>query len=294
MSVVIVSGLAPKTTKHSVEAFLSFCGAIDDIQLVDESAEVTFAAPTGASNAILFVPVTVSANLLTSLPICPRCRLNGGQLEGSTISVAAASSPEPAAPTPEAAPPAAGDDKPVHEVKQEDKPKAAIVSELLAHGYLLSDEATKRALDLDKKHGYSGKFSSFLTDLDRSLGAKYPAPPASIPPGNTEEEGAREVNSAPAPSSVTAEDPSFVANVQTSVQQQLSDPKSLLSRANTVWHGPHVGYAWSKLGTFYNSAANHPKIQQFYASSSRTIQDVHSQAKVIAQEKKAAQARASP
>lgn len=59
MSVVIVSGLAPKTTKHSVEAFLSFCGAIDDIQLVDESAEVTFAAPTGASNAILFVPVTV-------------------------------------------------------------------------------------------------------------------------------------------------------------------------------------------------------------------------------------------
>lgn len=72
------------------------------------------------------------------------------------------------------------------------------------------------------------------------------------------------------------------------MQQQLQNPKSLLSRANTVWQGPAVGYAWAKCGNWYNQAANHPKIKSFYDSGSRTIQDVHNQATAIAQQKKAA------
>lgn len=214
--------------------------------------------------------------------------------------------------------------KPPVQVHQEDKPKTAIVCELLAHGYLLGDEVTKRALDFDKKHGYSGKFASFLADLDKNWGQKFPGPDELHPAGaaaagqakegdkekvvreSQREAGGLESGAAPPSASApaeggeaptpppTANDPSFVANVQASVQRKLEDPHSLLSKAHTVWHGPHVAYAWAKVGNFYNTAANHPKIQKFYSSSSQTIQDVHNQAKEISQQKRAAASASNP
>lgn len=80
----------------------------------------------------------------------------------------------------------------MQEIKQEDKPKSALVAEMVAHGYLLSDEVTKRAIDLDTKHGYSTKFTAFLRDLDQNLGQKYPAHVVEGPIGSSAG-GARDV-----------------------------------------------------------------------------------------------------
>jgi hypothetical protein len=51
-------------------------------------------------------------------------------------------------------------------VAQEDKPRARIVAEYLAHGYVISDKAIERALALDQQHGISGSFMTALTNFD--------------------------------------------------------------------------------------------------------------------------------
>lgn len=53
MSIVTVSGLSADTTRESIEAFFSFCGTINKVELADKVATVIFAAPAGASNAVL-------------------------------------------------------------------------------------------------------------------------------------------------------------------------------------------------------------------------------------------------
>jgi len=65
----------------------------------------------------------------------------------------------------------AGHDEHGEEVSQEDKPRARIIAEYLAHGYTISDKAIERALEVDKQHGISGRFQKALTDFD----SKYKA-----------------------------------------------------------------------------------------------------------------------
>jgi len=60
----------------------------------------------------------------------------------------------------------AGHDEHGDEVSQEDKPRARIIAEYLAHGYVISDKAIERALDVDKQHGISNRFTKALTDFD--------------------------------------------------------------------------------------------------------------------------------
>ena len=58
-----------------------------------------------------------------------------------------------------------------HEIAQEDKPRSRIVAEYLAHGYVLSDNAITRAIDLDQKHGFSSRFTTALGDFDKKFNA---------------------------------------------------------------------------------------------------------------------------
>ena len=57
------------------------------------------------------------------------------------------------------------------DIPQDEKPRARIVAEYLAHGYALSDQAIQRAIALDNKHGVSNRFTSALSNFD----AKYKA-----------------------------------------------------------------------------------------------------------------------
>jgi hypothetical protein len=58
-----------------------------------------------------------------------------------------------------------------HTIAQEDKPRSRIVAEYLAHGYTVSDQVIERALQLDKKHGVSQRFTNALSSFDQKYKA---------------------------------------------------------------------------------------------------------------------------
>lgn len=156
---VHVTGIAPSTTGKQLEDFFSFCGVIRSLELQPDGdhqkATIHFAKASAASTAAM---------------------LNGSSLDGATLNVhlPGAASAQGSAATQGAE----EDDKPVG---QEDKPRTAIVAEYLAHGYEIGDHITKRAIELDQKHGVSNRFKNYLTSLDRSLGeqlAKTQAAPS--------------------------------------------------------------------------------------------------------------------
>lgn len=57
------------------------------------------------------------------------------------------------------------------EITQEEKPRSRILAEYLAHGYVVGDATLQRAIELDQKHGVSSRFVNTLQGLD----AKYHA-----------------------------------------------------------------------------------------------------------------------
>ena len=52
------------------------------------------------------------------------------------------------------------------DLAQEDKPRARVAAEMLAHGYNLSDQVIQRALALDQQHGISTRFTTALQNFD--------------------------------------------------------------------------------------------------------------------------------
>jgi hypothetical protein len=68
------------------------------------------------------------------------------------------------------------------EITQEEKPRSRIIAEYLAHGYVIGDQATQRAIDLDQKHGVSTRFLSTLQTLDEKTKATSKAKAVSITP----------------------------------------------------------------------------------------------------------------
>lgn len=57
------------------------------------------------------------------------------------------------------------------DVAQEDKPRARVLAEYIAHGYTVSDKAIERAIALDSQHGISNRFKSTLLNFDSKLKA---------------------------------------------------------------------------------------------------------------------------
>lgn len=57
------------------------------------------------------------------------------------------------------------------EISQDDKPRARVFAEYLAHGYVLSDQAIQRAIALDNQHGMSNRFTSALQAFDQKFKA---------------------------------------------------------------------------------------------------------------------------
>jgi len=134
MSVVNVKGISSKTSDKEVRDFFSFCGKISNLDVTYESdstksATVTFEKETAAKTALL---------------------LDNTQLGEAQVHVTSASSTSKDASTED------------HEVAQEDKPRARILAEYLAHGYVISDQVIERGLALDKQHGISNRFTTAL------------------------------------------------------------------------------------------------------------------------------------
>ena len=119
------------------------------------------------------------------------------------------------------------------EITQEEKPRARILAEYLAHGYVIGDATLQRAIELDSKHGVSSRFLNTLQGFDSKLHATDRA---------------------------KATDPTY----------------GITQRANSLLTG---------LSSYFEKATNTPtgqKIVQFYTDSSKQVQDIHTEARRLA------------
>jgi len=154
---VHVSNISAKTSEKEVQDFFSFCGKITSLSLTPSSGEpdaprsatVTFEKETAAKTALL---------------------LDKTQLGPSCVHVAVTHSLDEVAGDKAAAAGEAKDEN-NHNLEQEDKPRSRIVAEYLAHGYVISDQAIQQAISLDKKHGFSSRFTNVLSNFEKKFHA---------------------------------------------------------------------------------------------------------------------------
>ncbi|KAF2396084.1 actin cytoskeleton protein-like protein [Trichodelitschia bisporula] len=147
MSTVKVQNISKQTSEKEVRDFFSFCGKISHLTVQPagedtQEATVTFDKETAAKTALL---------------------LDSTQLGPSQVHV----TPDESAPSLSTS----KDETDDGDVQQEDKPRARIFAEYLAHGYLLSDQIIARGLAFDEQRGISQRFTDALKNFD----AKYHA-----------------------------------------------------------------------------------------------------------------------
>ncbi|EAS33407.3 actin cytoskeleton protein [Coccidioides immitis RS] len=154
---VHVSNIASSTSEKEVTDFFSFCGKITSLSLTPSSGEkdapqsatVTFEKETAAKTALL---------------------LDQTQLGPSSVHVTAARSIDEIAGG-KAADASQAKDENNQTLEQEDKPRSRIFAEYLAQGYVISDNAIQKAIEIDKKHGFSNRFQTALANFDRKYHA---------------------------------------------------------------------------------------------------------------------------
>lgn len=154
---VHVTNISPQTDEKQVRDFFSFCGKITSISVTPTSGEpdapksatVTFEKETAAKTALL---------------------LDNTQLGPSSVHVEAAHSLDEMAGG-KAASAGEAKDEHNHNLEQEDKPRSRIVAEYLAHGYVISDNAIQRAISLDRRHGFSQRFTNVLSNFENKYHA---------------------------------------------------------------------------------------------------------------------------
>ncbi|EGW31062.1 uncharacterized protein SPAPADRAFT_62964 [Spathaspora passalidarum NRRL Y-27907] len=149
MSKVIASNIPSSISSDKIKEFFSFCGTVDKIEPLLNNGEykrveITFASEKAVDTALL---------------------LNDAEFGGAYIQVDPVhpiSSPSSVAQTP-----STSKSGTLEDVPQEDKPKYAIMAQLLAEGYVLSDKIIAKAIELDKQRGISSQFKDFVVDLDK-------------------------------------------------------------------------------------------------------------------------------
>lgn len=213
---VNISNIAASTSDAEVRDFFTFCGKISDIQVTTEgetkTAQVTFEKETAKKTALL---------------------LNNTQLGANHITVTSALGDD----TDDSAHHTQTAERDSDELTQEEKPRARIFAEYLAHGYIVGDAAIQRAIELDSTHGVSNRFLNTLQNLDQKYHATDRAKATDASYGITE-------------------------------------------RANSLLTG---------LNSYFEKATNTPtgkKIVQFYTDSTRQVQDIHAEARRLADLKK--------
>lgn len=158
MSSVIVSNVAPSVTAHKVEEFFAFCGTIDHVKELSKASngsdrfQVVFTSPKALDTALLLHDAELDGQAIdVKEEKLPEYReVSGQKVDDNKVQSGVTST---------------GDSQ-YDDISQEEKPKLAILAQLLASGYKLSDDLIDRAITIDKNQGISSKFKSFLSDLD--------------------------------------------------------------------------------------------------------------------------------
>jgi len=156
---VHVKNISHETSEKQVRDFFSFCGKINSISVTPvsnepescKSATVTFEKETAAKTALL---------------------LDNTQLGLSQVQVSSAHNFEKIVPGQVAS---ESSPKEGHDIDQEDKPRARIVAEILAHGYNIGDQTLQSAIEIDKKHGISTRFQAAVHSFDSKFNATHRA-----------------------------------------------------------------------------------------------------------------------
>ncbi|GAA6033966.1 hypothetical protein JCM8097_000432 [Rhodosporidiobolus ruineniae] len=166
--------------------------------------------------------------------------LTGGHLDGAEIKVTSddVEAPKLAGVTPSQSTAQTPAEKHGEEIEQEDKPHSAKLAEYLAHGYTIGDQAIAKAIEADKSYGISQRFLSFFNPLKEK--AQTVAQPHV-------ERAANKLH-------------------------EVDESKGLSLKAKA---GLIIG------SKYYTAALNSPagaKVQQFYTSTAKTIQDLHEEA----------------
>ncbi|KAK9362495.1 hypothetical protein V1504DRAFT_448642 [Lipomyces starkeyi] len=156
MTSIIVSNISPEVTQQQISDFFSFCGKISSLQVREASnaetatklqeARIVFESDSAAKTALLLTDTKLGNS---NVVVRPDTTAPVGKAEGT----ASAARPVVAA-------------EEGHDIQQEYKPKAAIIAEILSHGYVLSDKAVQKSAEFDKQHGISTRFQKFLSDVD--------------------------------------------------------------------------------------------------------------------------------
>ncbi|KAG6896718.1 hypothetical protein C0992_006555 [Termitomyces sp. T32_za158] len=136
-------------------------------------------------------------------------------------------------------------------LEQHEKPRAGIAAEYLAHGYVLSHKALERAIEIDNEQGISKRFLEYFHHVDKSLGSRALGP-----------------------------DQTISSKVQSTVD-------AATQKAKTV--DEQKGYSKTAYD-FYAKAIASPlgqKVRSFYTSTSKRVQDIHEEARRIADQHKA-------
>jgi len=255
MSTIIASKVPASVTTEKLTNFFSFCGKVDSVTPQPDASsesstyEIHFESPKALSTALL---------------------LNDAELDGVSIQVVekpvdlkATAGPPPAYVEGENKPDLAGDnkvqstktgDEEYDDISQEEKPKYAIMAQLLANGYVVSDKVINRAIEIDKKNGYSSRFHNFVTSLDE----KY----------------------------IHSQVPGTTANKNlVSAQGKLSDLQTQLTNKYSK--------TLSKYFEKATSHPYGVKIHEFYKGFAKDVQEVHKEATRLAELQKNAEAEAN-
>ncbi|KAI8994111.1 hypothetical protein BD414DRAFT_481455 [Trametes punicea] len=214
-----VAGISDATTEQHLTDFFTFCGKITSVQYDREkrTATIHFEKPSAAKTALM---------------------LNGGTLDGAHLTI---TSDQEHQDKDDGAAPSEG------HIDQADKPRAGIAAEYLARGYTLSDQILQRAIELDKQHGISNRFLSYIQSLDTKLGEKTLGPEKTIS-GKVQE---------------------TLANA-TQQARAVDEQKGFSKTASD----------------YYARALSSPfgqKVKAFYTSTSKQVLDIHEEARRIAE-----------
>lgn len=180
MSLVVVSHVSKSIGAAKLKEFFAFCGVIRLVEPLglDEKGyqkfQVNFELEKALSTALLLndaeldnVPIVVSEEKLPTYGEVP----NKKEVAGDNK----IQSDQPSESKEKGDDATITGDKTYDDILQEEKPKLAILAQLLALGYVLSDDLINRAVKFDNEKGYSNKFKAFLTDLDQKyLGSQEP------------------------------------------------------------------------------------------------------------------------
>lgn len=251
-----VTGIAPKSTEKTskylnliliythaaVRDFFAFCGKIKSLKLSADGsaqkADIIFEKESGAKTALMLTNATIDGSSITVTAPHESYESYVGNADDK------------------AGLDSAGND----EIAQEDKPRAAILAELLAHGYQLQDHVIHRGLDLDQKYGVSTRFTNYFNAIHanlKSVDEKYKVTDKATTHAKSIDEKYK-------------------------VQDQLKQQQE----------------SWTNIGkSYYQKALSSPlgeRVYQFYTTAQKQVLDVHNEAKRISEQRTAAGQPAIP